>query len=303
MAHTKKKFVSQEYSASGQGKNLKEGTKGGRTATFVSASFFAFSVIAGVSLVAFSIVFFFSEVHGPSMMSVLNANYCTVGSTDSVIVNRQKKPTRGDIVIIKPYAHLNTRHIKRVIAVGGERVYFQENRVETTDEIGRITRTDSFTIVINDEPINEIERYDLDPYLAQNIFAVWKQFTVGGPFNNTIHDDYLSTINEIKNTPQAGYGKAPWFVQRNQEFDRNEMVIPDNYIFYMGDNRGGSGTGSMFDENSDYYLMSKSDGMWIGPQPLYKVLGIVVEIMPHHSAPRWFWNKFVLIISFQWHKL
>ena len=194
MARKKKQFISQEYSASEKGKNLKEGTRKSRVGLVFATSFFSFALIVSVVLIAFTAVFFFSEVHGSSMMTALNPHYLSLGSTDSVIVNRHRTPDRGDIVIIQPYPNIperrHIRHIKRVIAIAHDRIYLRENSDNT------------FTFVITDEPLNE-QGY-LDEFWGSNI--------INSEYRNRISEPslvifpvkrFLVTLKNLSSSPQS----------------------------------------------------------------------------------------------------
>lgn len=280
----KKKYISQEYSASGQGKNLQEGTPKTRAATIFAASFFSFAIFMAIGLVTFTIVFFFSKVDGSSMMITLNANYATDGNTDAVIVNRHKKPQKGDIVVLKPYENKDDYYIKRVIATAGDRVYFHINNDNT------------FTILVND--------VELDEWYLDKDF--WGQ--------NNINPDYRIIFNAMGNGVSEStktYARSqmtsssyprfsnwiPEFEHYNTQYNRNEILIPPGYFFYVGDNRGADASNY---NSQEYSLMSKDDGMYRGPQPTWKIVGTVVDIMNHRSAPKWVWEKIVWFVTFKW---
>ena len=305
MGRNKKQFISQEYSAETGGKNLKEGTRKSRVVTYITTAFFSLTIVIGISLVSFTVVFFFSEVKGPSMMKAINADFRENGNTDSVIVNRYKKPARGDIIVVK---HSNgDYHIKRLICLGGESIHLRlvDNNGNTVQSLNQGVR---YIFEIDGVNYDNV-LYNLDPYLGRNmrnsrydllyeyqqgVISV-AQFTdnrTGNPeFRIADHrgvefrqfrvmDEDGKTIT-WKTEPQPG------------DIGRWEFRLPKDYIFYMGDNRGGSGIGD------DFWNMSL-DCTWFGPQRQKNIVGTVTEVIHDKTAPQWFWDKVVWAFSLRW---
>ena len=286
----KKKFISQEYSAQAQGKNLKEGTKTTRGVKIAVTSFFSIVLVIGVGLIVFTVMFFFSEVQGTSMMKALNSTYA---DTDSVIVNRYKKPERGDIVIVKHFdetGNFKEYHIKRLIGLGGESIYFNLVNSEG-DSVYNLALGVRYIIEV-DGVVYDNVLYNLDPYLGQN--------------NRNYHYDNFWRYQQgliPKLTTQYGttqpfnytdqFGNP--FRTYNEEKERWELKLPADHVFYMGDNRGGSGGSS----GTDFYAMSL-DCTYFGPQPYAHIVGTVTEIIYNKSAPQWFLDKIVWFFTFKW---
>jgi len=277
----KKEFLAQEYSVAKGGKNIKEGTKTGRTGTILVGTFFCFSLVISISLIAFTIVFFFSRVEGSSMMATLNPDYTTVHSanTDSVLVNRRSSPRRGDIIVVRYYRPTGNHNdgrgnfdffIKRLIAMNGDTVYFNRIPLDEPTAGGQHYR---FEIQVNGIAIDESY---LDPYWGQNVTyqRVWNYLYV---------NRYASRF---------AYFIRP--VTYPNGIIRNEIHVPRGYMFYMGDNRGGSGT------REDLELKSY-DSSFFGPMPMSTLVGVVVDIVPNtRSLPAYFWQQFVHFITFRW---
>ena len=303
---TKKGFVNQEYSVAQKGENLKDGTQQTRSAAWVSGSFFSISLIISVSLIAFTIVFFFSPVFGSSMMTTLNANcenynlygYSKPGdfSEDSVIVNRFKAPELGDIIVVKFYfLESSTRSdlmtdskgkysyfIKRLIAFGGQGVYFRQ---EPNDLGGNSSCKYKYIIEVDGVPIDESY---LDLKWGKNIsydeYYGWQQhpeFKMNGTTQGDVECIWRGNNGESFFKP----------VLRNGEW-RNELVIPEDRMFFMGDNRGG-----------DYYPSDESlksmDCTVFGPQLSVNLVGTVIE-STKKSAPQYVWYKIKQFFSFKW---
>ena len=304
-----KKFVTQEYSVSRQGKNIKDGTKRTKHAAWLSGTFFSISLVFSLCLVAFTIVFFFSPVFGSSMMATINADLINdnwpVGdaqhyNADSVIVNKFKKPGRGDIIVVKHY-HDETQDsyhdkngyyslfIKRLIAFGGESIYFDRKGIEGTPAF-------EYTIYIDGVPLAE-------DYLIGNDWG-----------HNVAFGDYYDYQTDPNTCPKKGYngiGSVPstqatynWYdannepyFKYNKESERNELVLPDNYMFYMGDNRCGIINSPNFDNRNPLKSM---DCTAFGPQPYSCLMGTVTEILKKENAVHFAFRKVGEFFTFRW---
>jgi len=289
----KKEFVSQEYSAEKGGKNLKEGTKRSRVAAAFATGFFSVTAVIGLLLISFSIIFFFSKVDGTSMMKTLNASSL---NTDSVIVNRYEKPKRGDIIVLKHYdasGNFKELHIKRLIAVGGESVYFHLEGDHYVVEIDGVPLEDLIDIpdTINGNNAEDIGFYKAY-YEYQENGDLTRDLTIGSRKGN--NDPDFAT-NAADGTP---FRKEVTRTLNGVETTRYEIVLPQGYFFYMGDNRGGNGS-----DDGNYYNntnMMSIDSTYFGPQPMSCIVGVVNEIIYNKSAPQWFWDKIVWAFSFKW---
>jgi len=287
---TKKEYVSQEYSRETKGKNLREGTRATRAMTIGVTGFFSFALIVGIGLISFAIVFFFSEVQGTSMMKTINAKYL---DTDSVIVNRYKEPKRGDIIVIKHHdanGNFKEYHIKRLIALGGESVHF------------RLSDDKTRYIIEVDGVAHDNHLYQLDFELGQNkrnahydsFYNYQQTQKLPGSFLATDYDRVKYNNPAFRTSYREG-GEEIQFLQFNTERARWEFKLPKGYIFYMGDNRGGSGDGF------DFRMMS-IDSTYYGPVPESRIAGTVTEIIHEKKASGWAWDKFVWAITFKWAK-
>jgi len=323
MRSGKREFVSQEYSTEKGGKNLKEGTRRSRRATMFAAGFFSFAIIIGICLITFTVVFFYSEVKGTSMMRALNDND-PIADTDSVIVNRYKKPKRGDIIVVKHYDQNNKYkelHIKRLVSWGGESIHFRLVEIDSSGNekdatVPIIGPAGKANLIFN--PLNRyryVIEVDGEPY--ESIHPKFQNLN-GNNVANNISDYYNDFyIYQQTGNPQDSmdkdFGRRRYFDNPGFRFfykDKNgaeidfrqntapsgepprfELVLPKDYMFYMGDNRGGEG------DAYDISIMSV-DGAYFGPQPHSHLRGVVTEIVHDKSAPRWFWDKFILVITF-----
>ena len=291
-----RKFVSQEHALATEGRDIQERRWYQKASTVFSITFFTFSFVVSVSLIAFTIMFFFSRVEGSSMMSELNTNYVyidengnrrTGNNTDSAVVNRHLNPHRGNIIIVSdPRPGQSGMFIKRLIALGGDHLYFRRERIvgengTPYDDLGRPVTVGNGLIhrfVIELDGVDIDESY-LDPYWGMNVVYgyVW---------------DQLRPVHQQRPEHMRGIlGRHGVFVQ---ERGRYEILVPHDHMFYMGDNRGGSGIPTS-------EALRSLDSTRLGPQPMSDFLGVVVDIVPDNiTLPGWIWGRFVWFITFRW---
>ena len=311
-------YVGQEYAVAKGGKNLREGTRRGRVLTILTTGFFSTSIIISVCLIAFTVVFFFSIVEGSSMMSVLNPGWTVVhghrvsADTDSVIVNRYARARHGDIIVAR-YYHAGGRnqgssgrfdlYIKRMIALNSEWVYF-ERRLRDFVPPGQHPYYYAIFVDGIEIPPDDPRRRELDPYWGANVtyFEVWfylqpehvRAAMQGNmPFRNPPNVRY--------NLPTARTGWHARFIEQVRRYDslgnafyRYEIYVPQGYMFYMGDNRGGHGT-------SDDRQLRSRDSTHFGPMPNSTMVGVVADIIrDNQGLAGWVWGRVVYFITFRW---
>ena len=254
---------------------MRETSRKKRTLTWLTGGFFGFAILLSVGLITFTIVFFFSRVDGPSMMTVLNAYHHTEGNTDAVIVNRHVRASRGDIIVVRFYNDgrpSNTAgwhqsengfyryYIKRLIAVGGD-----------TLNLGRYWPQGAnqwhYVLELNGEPL--IEEY-LDSFWGANLGR---------------DSGFDRLWNMINNPTQRQLSPFSQFIREcpiNPE--RFTIHIDEGYIFYIGDNRRQS-----------------HDSRTFGPQRANLIVGVAVDIVRNNqSLPMYFLDWVWHIVSFRW---
>lgn len=293
-----KGFLNQEYSVSQAGADVKEGTQRSRRGRFFIGSFFTFAILLSIGMVAFSIVFFLSTVDGSSMMQTLNAYYTPEHPVyDNVLVNKYATPRGpsvtphrdGDIIVVRHYWPIgkyedeNGKYdyfIKRLFGLAGDRIYFNQydtsgnltHDAELTDTAGDYT----YKLVINDTEI--VEDY-LDPH-----WGIMRYY------GDEIYR-YLNT--DSKNAYKAPPNGTP-FSEFIETIDgKRQIVIPEGYIFFMGDNRGS--------DNAADFALHSHDCTAFGPQPITLLEGVVADIIPEgESMPAYVWRKIREFFSFKW---
>jgi len=282
-----RRFISQEYSTENRGKNLKEGTKRSRTGTVFAAGFFSFSVIIGICLITFSVMFFFAGVNGKSMMLTLNASG---QNTDSVLVNRHASANIGDITVFRHndrHGKFDGLHIKRLLGRGGDSIHF---RHVTSPENRFVIEVNGIEYDNNLYQIHGNNSGTIQKYIDFHNYQQGTNLPWGGglPFGMR---------EENRDDPHPGFRthsrNGTEFRQFNNLRNRYEITLPHGYIFFMGDNRGGHTT-------SSNPAGISSDSADFGPQPASRVIGVVVQEIPNMTAMEWLWSRFVHIVTFRW---
>jgi len=281
----KNKHVHQEHSVSTQGKDIKEGTRGSRTVTILSITFFSLAILISGSLITFTIVFFFSNVTGPSMMTILNAEFWEKGghpngNTDAVIVNRHRTPRQGDIIVTKFY-HQGGRHsddegsfdfyIKRLIATGGQRVYFYRRPYEGNEH------SYIHDIIIDGVKLDESKWPLAHESWGRNVGSFFDRiYSLTRPGNYSLREStsWGHMVQPVIYVPTGGH----------HGFTRWELHIPQGYVFYIGDNR-----------------LQSNDSRSFGPQPARHILGVVADFARNNQTlPQYLWGQVVYYIFFGW---
>ena len=148
-------------------------------------------------------------------------------NADDVYVSKHNKGAHGDIIVT--VAPDGKEVIKRLIAVGGDTLKLEWSGAQTL-------------VYVNGSLIGE-------------------------PYTNKLTNNIVSEHNYFN----AFYSQSAWAVHAGitynevGELDSAEITIPDNHVFYMGDNRGNS-----YDCRS------------YGPRPLSAVLGRV-DMVVHNG--------------------
>lgn len=280
----RKRFHGQDHALATEGANVQELRWYQRAGSIFSVSIFSFTFVVSVSLICFTIMFFFTDVIGSSMMMTFNPDYVVNGiignSTDAAVVNRHRNARRGDVIIVRdPRENENGLFVKRMIAMNGDKVYFSRRQFPLDDSGNQITVGNGlihyFVIEVNGV---EIDESYLDPYWGMNVTYgyIWQ----------------WTRPNRASNQ-RGPYG---YFIRYVQERARYEIHVPRGYMFYMGDNRGGSGI------PSSIYLKSRDSAREFGPQPMNRdFVGVVIDIVSdNQSLPAWVWGRFVWFITFRW---
>lgn len=294
-----KDFIHQELEVAQAGADIKEGSRGGRIGKVVATSFFSVSILLTICAVIFTIVFFVSEVFGSSMMLTLNRDWRQDNRdiSEHVLVNRFIEPRRGDIVVLQhtwgpttSRAGQREHFIKRVIAVGGDRVRFNryhdlgggnlELCVNPACLPSSFVATHIYRTVVNDI---EIDEYYLDD-------VHWGIMAFYG-------DNIYEYINGRQRPHQTNdfipfRSRSVMFNGANQRY---EIFVEADEVFVMGDNRG-SANRADWDKNMHSY-----DSTAFGPIQRSTIEGVSVDIIGQgETIPGYVWRKVRQFFRFNW---
>lgn len=281
-----KEFLHQELEIAQAGADVKEGSRATRIATVLTTSFFSLSILLTIGAIAFTIIFFISEVVGPSMMITLNRSYATnPNAHDNVLVNKYVEPKRGDIVVLRHYWDeeytspkfdeiTNERvydelFIKRLIAIGGDTIRFEPDP----------NNPNLYITWVNGEPLNE-------PYLDE--FHWGKMAYYGANIYNYINNG--TRPYETHNDYVPFREKSVFF---NESLMKYEIRLAPDEIWVMGDNRGS-------DKWNDF-LRCSYDSTSFGPVLAKNIQGVRVDTIEYNvTVPQYIWKKVKYFFSFRW---
>lgn len=158
-------------------------------------------VVLSLFFLGFSMLYVSTPVVGESMQPTLNPK--GEFKSDIVYVNKLSGFSRQDIIVIHQTESEDAEYIiKRVIGIAGDRI----NIIYNADD-------DSYELWVNDEKWDEPYLYDWENLNEPNNFGM--QTT----YNN---------FNGLKTTKPELFNES------------EELVVPQNEVFVLGDNRGKS---------------------------------------------------------------
>ena len=164
------------------------------------------------------------KVKQTSMKPLLN-NYEDPSISDGVYVNIHSDPEVGDVVIVSYYLDENTTLIKRLIAEGGDKIAITRTLVEGTEkfEVLRIPKGNSV------------------PYVLVEDYVAPENRVIG---MHKVYDNFVDLLNASNTETINGI---------------DFLVLADDEIFYMGDNRGSSDDCSKYGPVNQSYLIGRVD--------------------------------------------
>ncbi len=199
----------------------------------ISNILFAFVLTVSFAIITFSATYISTQVEGASMMPTLNL----LGDhkQDKVFVNRFSKPEKQDIVVVKEIGKSYEYIIKRLIATEGDEVNVV--KVYNTE-----TNLNDYFLTINGSILQE-------SYIYQ-------------------HNDIGLEIGENNyNGMYSVYKNLNTFKENNQQFVNDSslplseqvLIVPENHVFILGDNRGNSADSSSAGFYSNGQVLGRVD--------------------------------------------
>ena len=283
-------FIGQEYEVATGGADLKRETKKSRALKSFTTSLFSFSIFLSISAIAFTMIFYIVNIQGSSMMNSVNPTFdVNAGpaeqqrTIDHGLTNRHITPNRGDIIVVDdPRQGRYGLMIKRLIAVGGDSLRLVPDATATTTDMWGAT-VRRYHTQIRFAGTNEWV-YLNEWYLADE----WAMYFFGANLYEYING---------RNRPYQSGEEIPFrarFVVPAQGGQPAYIAIPQGYMFYMGDNRGGA-------DHSRFNSFTSYDSAQAGPRPMRELQGVVVNIMPEgETFVQFFFRLLGEFFSFGW---
>ncbi|MCK3656893.1 S26 family signal peptidase [Pasteurellaceae bacterium Macca] len=149
------------------------------------------------------------------------------------------KPKRGDVAVFKAPTHPHIDYIKRVIAVGGDKVKydFATQQIEVTD--GRSGKVEVFQY--SEGKPNPTYFYHGDMQIERT--------------------EKGDVTHQILNNPQP-FNYAPYFYQQDG-LPAGEWRVPEGHYFMMGDNRDNSEDSRFWGFVPERNMVGKATFVWL----------------------------------------
>lgn len=227
---------------------------------FVLLASFIF-VFSGL-MIASNITFDSALVEGMSMYPTINATEKTTNVQDIAYFAENKKTKKGDIVIVDYNAVGNDfKAIKRLIATGGDTICYYAGH-----------------ILLNGEVLKETYMETAYNYLENNKTALmlsgfhsaeeWKNkgynsaTTKFNKWCETLLDDSLTIEQKKAKLPdteffQNYFEKYDGSVKYSETLETYVLTLPENFVFFLGDNRKDSRDCNSFGPVEKKYITAK----------------------------------------------
>ena len=199
--------------------------------------------------------YFYANVDGKSMFPTINS----VNENDIAYYTKTKLAKKGDVIIVDyGFSNKNFRAIKRLIATGGDTVCYYNNHIYVNGEaINEQYLIDDYEYLKNNTDILKNSGYlTAEDWLEggyQSSKAKFENFCAKLVNNSLSEYEKKSTFQKNYQTDYLGS------IVYNSVIDSYVLTIPDGYIFFLGDNRGGSNDSSSLGIAEEKYLVAKVD--------------------------------------------
>ena len=201
-------------------------------------------------------------VEGLSMYPSINATWKTTNVRDIAYFAENKNIRRGDIIIADYYAagvseDENLKAIKRLIAVGGDTICYYNGHILLNGEVLKETYIETAYEYLKKNPralmltgYHSANEWKEKGYTrAKEKFEKWCKDLVDGTMLTT----QKNTSEFFKNFEE----KYSDCIKHSDALDTYVLTVPDNFVFFVGDNRKDSQDCNNFGPIEKKYVLAK----------------------------------------------
>lgn len=206
----------------------------------------------------------YANVAGSSMFPTINAQYYFQGNSDKLQLayyTQYKSAKKGDIIIVDYGASnatsSNVDAIKRLIATGGDTICFYQNKILLNGApLVEKYMEQGYQSIKENKSVESADHWLQNGYdtCKQNFEKICKAFLDGTAFASA--ETGIKT-EFAKNCQNAEY--ANQYVKYNSAIQTYVLTIPQDYVFFLGDNRAVSNDCSHFGPIESKYVLAKVD--------------------------------------------
>lgn len=205
-------------------------------------------IILGLLVVAITSTFYVAEVKYQSMYPTINFNK----ENDIVYYTTIATPKKGDIVIVDlehGAGMIDTDAIKRLIATGGDTICFYNQSVLINGKaINEPYLEDAYKKIQDYAGTAEADAWKNNGFAkCKEEFETWCENVLMGytPYNTNFSKNYFQNYVD--------------YIKYDQTLETYVLRLPEDYVFFLGDNRGNSTDCSEFGPIEKKYMLVKVD--------------------------------------------
>lgn len=206
----------------------------------------------------------YANVSGSSMFPTINGEYYIdydTGKQQLAYYTLYKQAKKGDIVIVDYGASnattANVDAIKRLIATGGDTICYYQNKILVNGKPLDETYIDSgYKFIEQHKSTQEANDWIEIGYKTskESFEKICQEFLTGTAYN--MSDSPIKT-EFSKNC--LDYNYAQKYIKYNSTIGTYVMTIPNDFVFFLGDNRKVSNDCSHFGPIESKYVLAKTD--------------------------------------------
>ena len=195
--------------------------------------------------------YFTAEVEGSSMFPTINYAYETTKINDTAYYTFKNKAKKGDIIIVDyKYASKNLDAIKRLIATGGDTVCYYNGNILVNGQVLKEPYMEEDYKFLQEHP-EYLEGSDFSSAddwknkcynKSKTNFETWCSIIIDPLMTDEQKDAKLRDTTFFKNYASDYEGSVVY----NPALETYVLTVPENFVFFLGDNRYVSSDSSEF---------------------------------------------------------